>query len=98
MRELSTHKGGERMIIDMILDRKGFEEDGVMDYYNPKRFYDMMMAYGEDGGSGFAIARAMDCGTEDDVRRELCGYIDRNQYNPEIKDYINSVEWIKGGN
>ena len=21
------------MIIDMILDRKGFEEDGVMDYY-----------------------------------------------------------------
>ena len=31
------------MIIDIILDRKGFEEDGVTDYYNPKYFYDMMM-------------------------------------------------------
>lgn len=82
------------MIIDMILDRKGFEEDGYTDYYRPKHFYDMMMAYGSDGGSGFAIARAMDSGTEDDVRRELCGYIDRNNYNPEIKEYINSVNWI----
>ena len=79
----------------MILDRKGFEEDGDMNYYNPKHFYDMMMAYGSDGGSGFDIARAMDCGTEDDVRRELCKYIDGNGYNPEIKKYINSVEWIR---
>ena len=86
------------MIIDMILDRKGFEEVGFVDYYDSKHFYDMMMAYGEDGGSGWDIARAMDYGTEDDVRRELCEYIDRNQYNPEIKDYINSVEWIEGGN
>lgn len=83
------------MIIDMILNRKGFEEDGVMDYYNPKYFYDMMMAYGEYGGSGWDIARAMDIGSEDDVRKELCKYIDNNHYNPQIKDYINSVEWIK---
>lgn len=83
------------MIIDMILDRKEFEEDGVMDYYDPKRFYDMMMAYGEDGGSGWDIARAMDFGSENDVRKELCKYIDNNNYNPQIKDYINSVEWIK---
>ena len=86
------------MIIDMILDRKGFEENGVMDYYNPRKFYHDMMEY---GGSGFAIARAMDCGTEDDVRRELCKYIDRNNYNSQIKEYINKVDWIcenKGGN
>ena len=86
------------MIIDRILDRKGFEEDGVMDYYNPREFYHDMMAY---GGSGINIARAMDCGTEDDVRKELCGYIDRNNYNPQIKEFINKVNWIcenKGGN
>lgn len=82
------------MIIDIILDRKGFEEDGVTDYYNPKYFYDMMMAYGEYGGSGYDIARAMDSGTEDDVRRELCRYIDNNNYNPQIKDYINNRDWI----
>ena len=81
------------MIIDMILDRKGFEEeDGIMDYYNPREFYHDMMEY---GGSGLDIARAMDYGTEDDVRKELCKYIDNNNYNPQIKDYINSVEWIK---
>ena len=79
------------MIVDRILDRKGFEEDGVMDYYNPREFYYDMMAY---GGYGDDIARAMDYGTEDDVKRELCKYIDRNNYNPQIKDYINSVDWI----
>ena len=79
------------MIVDRILDRKGFEEDGVMDYYNPREFYHDMMEY---GGSGFDIARAMDYGTEDDVRKELCKYIDRNNYNPQIKDYINRVNWI----
>ena len=87
------------MIIDCILDRKGFEEDGVMDYYNPRDFYWSMMSYGSmDMGNGYDIARAMDGGNEDDVRRELCKYIDDNKYSPEIKDYINSVEWIKEEN
>ena len=87
------------MIIDCILDRKGFEEDGVMDYYNPRDFYWSMMSYESmDMGNGYDIARAMDGGNEDDVRRELCKYIDDNKYSPEIKDYINSVEWIKEEN
>lgn len=80
------------MIIDMILDRKGWEEEGVMDYYNPRQFYHHMMEY---GGSGFNIACAMDYGEEEDVKRELCKYIDNNNYNPQIKEYVNSVEWLK---
>lgn len=40
------------------------------------------------------IADAMDGGTEEDVKRELCRYIDAEDYNPEIKDYVNSVDWL----
>ena len=78
------------MIIDCILDRKWYEEIGKPNY-NPQQFYNDCMEY---GGSGWYIARAMDFGTEDEVREMLCEYIDNNQYNPEIKDYINSVDWI----
>ena len=73
------------MIIDLILDRK----DGKQ--YNAHDFYMDCMEY---GGSGIDISRAMDCGTESDVKAALCAYIDGNQYNPEIKDYINNVYWI----
>ena len=79
------------MIIDLILDREGWEQDGYPGTYNAKQFYDDCMEY---GGSGWYIARAMDFGTEEQVKEQLCKYIDGNHYNPEIKDYINSVNWI----
>ena len=78
------------MIIDLILDRKYLEEIGQPDY-KPKRFYDDCMEY---GGSGWYIARAMDFGTEEQVKEQLCIYIDNCKYNSEIKDYINSVNWL----
>lgn len=31
---------------------------------------------------------------KEDVRNALCQYIDENEYNPEIKKYINSVNWL----
>ena len=74
------------MIVDRILDRK----DGVQ--YIARDFYHDMMEY---GGCGIDIARAMDCGNEDDVKKELCRYIDVGEYNPKIKDYINSVNWLR---
>lgn len=80
------------MIIDRILDRKGWEEDGKYDYYDPKEFYNDMMGYADMGGE--EIARAMDFGEEEDVRRELCKYITDHNYNPEICKYINSVNWL----
>lgn len=79
------------MIIDLILERKGWEEDGCA-VYNPHDFYMDVMRYGDVGED---ITMAMDYGEESDVRRELCNYIVRNEYNPAICDYINSREWLK---
>lgn len=89
------------MIIDKILDRKDGanivplrRQNGkvlVTSEYNAKRFYDSVMEYGE---IGFAIAEAMDSGTEQDVKRMLCEYVESNGYNTSICGYVNSVEWI----
>lgn len=78
------------MIIDLILDRKGWEEDGY-NAYKPHDFYMNVMRYGEIGDD---ITRAMDFGTEADVRRELCNYVLRNGYNPAICKYINRKTWL----
>lgn len=77
------------MIIDLILDRR----DGCE--YSPREFYNEIMEYGRFFGEmAFKIARAMDMGEEDDVKRELCNYVIEQNYNPEICDYINSVNWL----
>lgn len=77
------------MIIDLILDRK----DGQP--YNAREFYNDVMQYAETWPElANPIARAMDEGDENDVRRELCAYIDNQDYNPAIKEYINSVQWL----
>lgn len=77
------------MIIDLICDRMDGEE------YSPREFYFKVMEYGEIWPNlAWPIARAMDGGTEKDVKRELCAYIDNNGYNPEIKNFINLVNWL----
>lgn len=77
------------MIIDLILDRK----DGVFygDQYDAREFYTGCMRYGE---IGWGIARAMDGGTEEDVKDALCQYIEKNDYNPLICDYIKAINWL----
>ena len=74
------------MIIDLILDR----QDGFG--YSPKEFYDEVSEYGEDG---WEIARALDSGTEQDIKKALCDYVVDNDYNADICDYINSVKWLE---
>lgn len=59
--------------------------------YNPLRFYQRVRDYGE---IGWDILRAMDGGTEEDVKRELCKYIKDNEYNMELCEYINRVNWL----
>ena len=86
-----VHK--KAMIIDEILERK----EGMP--YNPKDFYDYVSYWAEDDTDvGTGIARALDGGTEEDVKRELCKYIKEQGYNPAICDYINSVNWLEEGN
>lgn len=83
------------MIIDMILDRRDYEEAGIFQY-RAKSFYDMMMAYGEDLEIGQDIARAMDCGEEPDVREKICEYIDDYGYAhiPNLKEWVNKKNWL----
>lgn len=91
------------MIIDLILDRRAADEQedktgqrpiwftGKIDEYDPAAFYRHVMDYGEIGHD---ITRAMDYGTEDDVKRELCKYVISGEYNPNICGYIYSVNWL----
>ena len=71
------------MVIDYILDRK----DGYG--YDVKKFYDACMTYEE-----FDIARALDSGTEKDVKKALCDYVIYNDYPKSICKYINSENWL----
>ena len=78
------------MIIDRILDRKDNARYG--ECYDPQYFYLEMLTYG--GTWGDRITRAMDYLEEEDVQNELCAYIEKNEYNPLIKNYIHSVTWL----
>lgn len=74
------------MIIDLILDRRDGEQ------YRSKEFYDYCAGY--IGGIGDGIARAMDSGTESDVKIELIKYVLLNGYYHEICKYILEVDWL----
>ena len=76
------------MIIDLILDRK----DGIP--YNPKKFYNEILEYEQNFFPGFPISGALDYGENEDVKRELKKYIIEQEYNPQINDFIDSVDWI----
>ena len=78
------------MIIDLILDRKDNLQYGIKSY-NAHDFYTDCMSY---NGIADGITRAMDGGTEADVKNELCRYITNNDYNTGICDFIKSVSWL----
>ena len=74
------------MIIDTILDRR----DGCA--YSRD---DMSYMHEEAETFGLVdLARALDSGSDDDIRRELCRYIDDGGYRQDVKKYVNSVDWI----
>lgn len=77
------------MIIDLILDRKAGEA------YNPRDFYYHVLDYRDVWPElSDPITRAMDEQPEQVVKFELCRYVINNGYNPELCDYINSVNWL----
>ena len=78
------------MIIDLILDRKDGVPYSAHDFYIACRGYEELQV----GTHGEDISIAMDYGDNRDVQRVLCQYIDRNEYNPAIKDYIRSQTWV----
>ena len=76
------------MIIDLILDRKYGQE------YNAREFYYAVMEHESTFITNRGISRAMDGGTEQDVKKALCDYVINQCYNAEICYYINSVNWL----
>ena len=57
---------------------------------------EVVHTYGDSGILIIAdgITRAMDGGTEEEVKAELCNYILKNGYNTEICKFIQSVNWL----
>lgn len=79
------------MLIDAILDRRADRNDGIYNY-NPKRFYEYINGFGIE--SYDRVAHAMDKGSNTEVQAEMCAYIDLEEYNPNIKCFVNSVDWL----
>jgi len=76
------------MIVDLILDRKAIK-------YSPKKFYNDLMGYYNAFPELVApIADALDGGTEEQVKQALCNYITRQDYNPEICEDIQKLNWL----
>lgn len=77
------------MLIDLILDRR----DGVS--YSPSEFEEEVKEYCETFPSYIPVYNALINGSEDEVKDELCRYID-DEWNGSrvIKDYINNVNWL----
>lgn len=81
------------MIIDVILDVKEAEEAG--EPYSARRFYgDIMEWVGLNPAPALDITVAMDYGTNADVCSALCRYIDRGGYDPALKVWICSRDWL----
>ena len=72
------------MIIDAILDAK---EDG--EHMGLKYLYDQAMFFGFH-----PLASAIDLGDNSNIQRELCEYIDSEGYNSELKEFINTFDWV----
>lgn len=74
------------MLVDIILDRKAGER------YNAREMY----LYCQDSVFPFyrKVAEVMRNGTEEQIKELLCSYIKEEMYNPNICDYINSVNWL----
>lgn len=89
-KDLEESKQLNEMVIDLILDRK----EGMP--YSPADFYGDCMQYSSTfNGIADAITRAMDEGTEEDVKKAICDYIRANDYNEKICDFVNSVQWLE---
>lgn len=82
------------MIIDAIYDRYADERDGYGDNYDFKKdgryIYDEALEFNFD-----YISRAMDVGSNVDVQKALCRYIDEQDYNPDLKEFIMKKQWVE---
>lgn len=75
------------MIVDYILETMESPKT-----YDARDFYNYIM---DDVFEEFRyIAAALDCGSNEDVQKALCKYLDTQGYNPEIKKFVNAFDWL----
>ena len=80
------------MVIDIILDRHAAILDSGADdwdYDKAKDLYDSAEEFGFTD-----LTYVLDYGTEEEVKKGLCQYIDEQGYRPSIKKFVNSVDWL----
>lgn len=84
------------MIIDLILDRRDNIIDGYEDTYEVREFYNDCREYAQcfDNDIQWKIVQALDLGTNKNVQDALCTYVDEENYNPQIKEFIRSMNWL----
>ena len=83
------------MIIDAIMDRYAENRDKGTDSWDEED-YGLLIESAEYYGLD-DVRKALDGRDEGDVKDALCCYVDDNGYNPWIKDYIMSKEWVPEG-
>ena len=76
------------MIIDLILDRKDGKTYDVYEFFRYVRQYEDIFKFDPD------ISKALDYGSESDIKEALKRYISKQGYNEKINAYIDSVNWI----
>lgn len=77
------------MLIDAILDRKDGEKYDPEDFYRYVRDEESAL-----GNEDWPVSRALDSGTEENVKDALCAYVKGEGYNEKICDYVRSVDWL----
>lgn len=82
------------MIIDVILDREDDIKNQHIDLFSQRKLHDIY-TYAMQFDFQY-LSKALDYGDEKDIKEALCKYIDENEYNPSIKGFINSVNWLDG--
>jgi len=82
------------MIIDLILDRYGYNGDNSGVLYRAHDFYFNVLEYENTFDLPHNITIAMDYDGEPEIKKALCDYVKNGGYNPAICDYINRVSWL----
>lgn len=75
------------MIIDAILDRRAVPEAYTL--RDIKYIVDEAEIFGFD-----YIIKAFQSDNNKAVQEALCKYIDEQNYNPEIKEFVTNIEWV----
>ena len=77
------------MIIDLICSKKELKNNKPLSPESIRYILEECRIFEFD-----EIAAAVTSRNNDATKKALCNYIDRNEYNPDLKDFINNTIWF----